>query len=379
MKPVLVWDVPTRLFHWLFASSIAAAWLSQDTDRWLSVHVFFGYLALGLIGFRLIWGIVGGHYARFASFRHGPLAGLAYLRQMASGTAARYVGHNPAGSQAVYLLLAVGLVTCISGLLTMGAEEGQGLAARWVGIGAGGMVKQAHNFGAWVMLLLVLGHLAGVAIESWLHRENLPKSMVTGVKEADQGAIASQPHRRVGGALAVAVTAFGASWFFYALEEPVEAHLGVDDGDKGVPRVAFVGRALPDDPLWREECGSCHQPFHASLLPARSWRRLIAEQEQHFGVDLGLAPATRESLLAFMTANAGDRGSTEAAFKINQSISPDAVPLRITETPYWMAKHASIKDSDWMSPKIGSKTNCVACHHDALAGTFEDAAMAIPR
>ncbi len=379
MKPVLVWDAPTRLFHWLFASCVAAAWLSQDTDRWLSVHVFFGYLMLGLIGFRLIWGVVGGHYARFASFRYGPLAGLAYLRQMASGTAARHVGHNPAGSQAVYLLLALGVVTCISGILTMGTEEGQGLAARWVSIGASGVFKETHRLCAWLMLLLVIGHLAGVAIESWLHRENLPRSMVTGAKDAERGTIASHPHIRVGAMLAVAVAAFGAWWFFYAVEEHIEARLGVDDGDKGVPHVAFVGRALPDDPLWREECGACHTPFHPSLLPARSWRQLIDEQDQHFGIDLGLAPPVRQSLLAFMTANAAEQGSTEAAYRINQSLAPDAVPRRITETPYWKEKHARIGDSGWRSPKVGSRTNCVACHQDALAGTFEDAAMVIPR
>jgi len=70
MKRILIWDVPTRLFHWLFAISFAAAWLSSESDRWLSIHTFCGYLMLGLIGFRLIWGMAGGHYARFSTFKY---------------------------------------------------------------------------------------------------------------------------------------------------------------------------------------------------------------------------------------------------------------------------------------------------------------------
>src|SRR3989304_271504 len=129
MKRILVWDVPTRLFHWLLAISFAAAWLPSEDDRQLSVHTFFGYLMLGLIGFRLIWGVAGGHYARFTSFLYSPTSGLAYLRQALSGSGASYLGHNPAGSQAVYLLLALGLAVCISGLFTQGGEEQQGAAA----------------------------------------------------------------------------------------------------------------------------------------------------------------------------------------------------------------------------------------------------------
>lgn len=62
MNRILVWDVPTRLFHWLLVVSFTGAWLTSESDEWLSPHAFFGYLMLGLIGFRLIWGVAGGHY-----------------------------------------------------------------------------------------------------------------------------------------------------------------------------------------------------------------------------------------------------------------------------------------------------------------------------
>jgi hypothetical protein len=143
--------------------------------------------------------------------------------------------------------------------------------------------------------------------------------------------------------------------------------------------VAFVGRALPDDPKWREECGSCHLAFHPSLLPARSWQALIAGQDRHFGEDLALDAPMRATLLAYATANAAEQQRTEAAFKINRSIPAEAAPLRITQTPYWIKKHAEIAAADWLLPQVKSKVNCAACHQDAAAGTFEDAAMRIPR
>ena len=379
MKRILIWDAPTRLFHWLFAISFAVAWLTSESDQWLSVHTFSGYLMLGLIGFRLIWGVAGGHYARFAAFLYSPMTGLAYLRQALSGGGARYIGHNPAGSQAVYLLLALGMTVCITGLFTQGGEEQHGAAAGLVSIAVGKILKASHEIMATLMLLLVFWHLAGVAMESWLHQENLPRSMVAGMKDAPDDAPASKPYRWVGALMLAAVMAFGGWWFFYALHQPMETHLGYQAAVQDVPHVAFVGPKLPDNAKWREECGSCHLAFHPSLLPARSWEKMMAEQDRHFGTNLALDDATSKELLAFLVNNAAEGSSREAAFKINRSIKPETTPLRITETPYWVDKHHEISETDWRLPKVKSKVNCAACHLDAEAGTFEDAAMHTPR
>lgn len=379
MQRILVWDIPTRLFHWLFAASFAAAWLTSESDEWLSIHAFFGYLMLGLIGFRLVWGAVGGHYARFTAFLYAPKAGMAYLRQALSGGGARHVGHNPAGSQAVFLLLVLGLAVGLTGLLVQGGEEQQGAAAGWLGYALGNMLKEGHEAAATLMLLVVFGHLMGVALESWLHKENLARAMVTGMKQAPQGNPASRPYLLVGLLLAATVVGFGVWWFIYALHQPLEKHLGSIHGNREGADIAFVVPALADNPKWREECGSCHLAFHPSLLPARSWKKTLAEQDGHFGTHLALDDPTRDALLAFMTGNAAERHATEAAFKINRSVKPETTPLRITETPYWVRKHRGIAESDWRLPQVKSRINCAACHRDAEAGTFEDAAMHIPR
>ncbi len=375
---ILVWDVPTRVFHWLFAISFAACWYVSESDQWLSIHTFFGYLLLGLIGFRLVWGAVGGHYARFSAFCYSPLAGWRYLRQTLAGSSARYLGHNPAGSQAVYLLLAIGLAVCVSGIFGQGGEEQQGAVAGWIGTATGVVIRQAHGYIAFLMLLVVIGHLLGVAMESRLHKENLARSMVTGLKQAPPGSAVSTSSRGVGALLLLAVIVFGIWWFIYAWEEPVEKRLGHDDASKEGPHVAFVGPKLADDPLWRDECGSCHLAYHPNLLPARSWQKLMAQQDKHFGTDLGLDEATTTAVLAFLVNNAAETSKREAAYKINRSIKPGETPLRITETPYWVSKHHEISDNVWRSAKVKSKGNCAACHLDAEAGLFEDAAMGIP-
>ncbi len=174
MQRTLIWDWPTRLFHWSLAASFALAWLTAESDVWLPVHVFSGYLMLGLLGFRLIWGVLGSHYSRFANFWFGPLKALAYLQQLASHQATRHVGHNPAGSLAIYGLLFLTLVVCALGILILGGEEQRGLAAGWLTFSQGKLAKQLHEAGATLMLLLVgvsivsrhaLGpHLDGLAI-----------------------------------------------------------------------------------------------------------------------------------------------------------------------------------------------------------------------
>jgi cytochrome b len=378
MKRLLIWDVPTRLFHWTLALSFAAAWLTSESDQWLSVHTFAGYLMLGLVGFRVVWGLVGSYHARFASFWFGPKAAMRYLREVLSGHAERYVGHNPAGSLAIYLLLLLVLLVGLTGFFTLGGEERQGAAAGLMGIASARLFKKLHEFSATLMLLLVVGHVVGVVVESLLHRENLARSMLNGFKMADAPTRVARPYRWVAGLMLLAMLAFGLWWFSYALPAPLAQRFGRTVVVAGKPAVAFVGPQLADNALWRDECGSCHLSFHPSLLPSRSWVRIMDEQQRHFGSDLALDAPTSAAIRNFLVGNAAERHRTEPALKIDRSIKPDAAPLRITETPYWVEKHRDIAVADWASPIVKSKANCAACHVDAEAGTFEDAAMRLP-
>ena len=114
-EKILVWDLPTRLFHWLLAGTFAGAWLTADSERWIGVHAALGYTFAGLIAFRLIWGVVGTRYARFSSFVRGPGAVLSYLKSLLAFRPQHHLGHNPAGGWAVLALLGLGIVTAAAG------------------------------------------------------------------------------------------------------------------------------------------------------------------------------------------------------------------------------------------------------------------------
>jgi len=381
MQRTLIWDLPTRLFHWTLASSFAIAWLTSEGDQWGAIHVFAGYLMLGLVGFRVLWGFVGSHFSRFASFWFGPKEAVDYVKQVAAGHAARHVGHNPAGSMAIYILLLMAVLVGISGVITLGGDEQQGLAAGWLSFAQIRLLKELHELGAIAMLLVVIGHITGVVVESVQHKENLARSMVTGYKLADAGTPKATARPLVAVLMLLAMLGFGGWWFSYAVDKQIDQqawHIQRESGKGEEPHVKFVGKKLADNKQWRDECGSCHAVFYPALLPARSWEKLMAEQDKHFDSDLGLDAATSTAVLKFMGDNAADKHLTEAAFKIEQSVPKDSTPLRITDTPYWVNKHREIAAADWANPLVKSKSNCAACHSDADEGTFEDGAMQIP-
>jgi cytochrome b len=171
---ILVWDIPTRVFHWLLALSFAGAWLTAESERYRDVHVMLGYSLLGLIAFRLVWGIVGTRYARFAEFVRAPSAALAYLKSLFSRQPEHHIGHNPAGALAILLLLALGIATGVSGWMTYNELGGE-----WV--------EEGHGLLASLMLAVVGIHIVGVVAGSLAHRENLARAMVTGYKAGKPG------------------------------------------------------------------------------------------------------------------------------------------------------------------------------------------------
>lgn len=366
---VLVWDLPTRLFHWLLAGAFAVAWYTNADNRYLGAHVYAGYLFLGLILFRLLWGIWGTYHARFRSFAYDWSSVAAYLRALWTGKAERYLGHNPAGSWAIFLMLGLGLTMSVVGVLMLGGIEAEGPAAALVPFAHGEKLALVHEVLGWAMLTLVGTHLAGVAVESLFHRENLVHAMITGHKEVETGAAAApvSPHKGVG-LFMLGLSICSAVIYFGQL---------IPLGEGLHPPFQHVG--LPQNEAWESECKDCHLAYHPTLLPARSWDRLFATQADHFGEDLSLDEKTIAELKSYAIANGSETRLSAAAVKIDRSIPPGAAPLRISETPYWVHKHRSIEPSYWKHEKVKSKANCGACHEDADRGTFGHTAMHLPK
>lgn len=362
-----MWDLPTRVFHWTLVTCFFAAMVTGDPDRFRDLHVYFGYVVLGLVCFRVFWGLAGSRYARFRAFAYGPRDAAAYVADLMAAKAARHVGHNPAGSLAIYLLLALGFGVCVSGIVAQGAEEAQGLFASLADRPLGEFARALHEGLAWSMLGLVMVHVGGVVVESVVHRENLAKAMVTGRKVAATEARIRSNHPWVALAL-LACVAGSALWLIHWRLVAIP----------GLENLPYVGRQLPDNRTWREACGGCHGPFHPTLLPERSWSALLDRPDDHFGVPWTFDARTLAEIRAFLRENAAETNMTEAAYRIGKSIPADMTPLRITETPFWLEKHARIEASTWANPAVASRSDCRACHRDADYGTFDDAAIRLP-
>jgi cytochrome b len=166
---IKVWDPLVRVFHWSLAALFLTAYLTgEDAGQ---MHIAAGYAIAGLIALRIVWGFVGPRHARFSNFVRPPQEVLAYLRDVALLRAPRYLGHNPAGGVMIVGLLVMLSGTAITGyMMTTDAFWG----AKWV--------EEVHETVADLTVGLVVFHILGVLLSSFLHRENLAKSMITGRK-----------------------------------------------------------------------------------------------------------------------------------------------------------------------------------------------------
>ncbi len=174
-QTVKVWDPVVRLFHWSLVVSFAVAWLTAD--EWDNLHEWAGYAAAALIGFRLMWGLIGPRYARFSQFIRSPGGVAAYIGASLKGKEPRYLGHNPAGSLMILgLILAMAGTAATGWMLTLNAFWG----AEWV--------EDTHEALANLMLFMVAAHVAGVVFASLRHKENLVRAMINGRKRAPESA-----------------------------------------------------------------------------------------------------------------------------------------------------------------------------------------------
>lgn len=127
-----------------------------------------------------------------------------------------------------------------------------------------------------------------------------------------------------------------------------------------------------NDALVKEECGSCHLAFAPSMLPARSWLRMMGELDRHFGDDASLDAQTTARITAYLVANAADSGGQRRGAKLIRGVAADSAPLRITELPKWVREHREVPAREWRHQDVRTKANCVACHADAERGYYDD-------
>ena len=364
---VAIWDAPTRVFHWLFALSFTIGMLTQGDSRYLDIHVYAGYLFLGLLIFRLVWGFIGSYYARFSSFRYKLENVVNYLKVLFTEKKEIYIGHNPAGSWSIFSLLLMSFLISTTGLMVLSGEEGHGLLVGMVSFEVGVLSHSLHEIISWSMLGLVVIHVFGVVVESSLKNENLLIAMINGYKKTSEVVKQVKFRTTLGVSMCLVVLGFT----FYSFEGYVNA-------TEFKPYRPFQGPELTQSKTWNDACGECHMPYHPSLLPAKIWVEMFAQQKNHFDEEFEYSLEKIQQLEEYAVRNSAEKLQTEAARFIATTTPDDFSSLRITDTPYWKAEHESIPATVWKTRKVNGFSQCEACHLDAIQGTFEDGAMDIP-
>lgn len=186
---IAIWDRPTRLFHWLLVALVPALWWTAE-EEWVEIHMILGRIMLGLVLFRLLWGLIGGSTARFATFVKGPGAILAFAR----GRLGFVVGHNPLGALSVVALLLALAVQVGLGLFASD-EDGlySGPLAQLVGPDLSETLTDLHETMFDVLLVLIGLHVAALVFHAWFKHHDLVTPMVTGSAEAPEGIAPMRP------------------------------------------------------------------------------------------------------------------------------------------------------------------------------------------
>ncbi|MFN7727371.1 MAG: cytochrome b/b6 domain-containing protein [Rubrivivax sp.] len=215
-SPVRVWDLPTRLFHWALAAAVVGLVVTGKVGgNAMQWHFWLGYTVLGLLVFRLVWGLVGGRWSRFASFIYAPGTVLRYLRGQPRPGEHLDVGHNPLGAFSVFALLGLLAVQVGTGLISDDEIANQGPLNRFVASETGISATHWHkDLGQYLLLALVALHIAAILFYLLKHRQNLVRPMLTGDKALPADTPASADNTRTRAlalVLAVAIT-FGVRW-----------------------------------------------------------------------------------------------------------------------------------------------------------------------
>ena len=193
LASVRVWDLPTRSFHWLLAAAVTGSVVSAKIGGGAMVwHFRFGYVVLTLVCFRLLWGVLGGRWSRFASFTYAPATVLRYLRGRAAPAEHLDVGHSPTGAASVFALLGILAVQLGTGLVADDEIANQGPLYKFVSSETALTATSWHkSWGQWLLLGLVALHIAAIVFYLLKKHTDLITPMLRGDKLLPRGTPAS--------------------------------------------------------------------------------------------------------------------------------------------------------------------------------------------
>lgn len=214
MNSNLVWDLPTRLFHWLLSAGFfvaaAIAFLLDDDSPLYPWHSMIGLVLAFMVVLRVVWGFIGTKHARFGSFAHGPGAVLDYFKGILAGRDTRHAGHNPGSAYAIFGMLALVMGLAVTGVMTSRGNHD---------------AKEVHEVLAYVLLAFVAAHVAGVLVHTIRLRENIILGMVTGRKSVEDSEAIPSARPVTGVIFAALVVAWG--WGVVGSYNPATRTMGI--------------------------------------------------------------------------------------------------------------------------------------------------------
>jgi cytochrome b len=217
----LIWDLPLRIFHWSFAVTILASWYTAEQGADLvEIHMQLGFVALALIIFRVLWGLIGPKHARFSQFVPSPKTLWSYLRKSKADKTTP--GHNPLGAMMVILMILLISAQAISGLFINDDVFSSGPYYGSISNELEKIMRFVHHNTFDFMIAAIGLHLAAVAYYWRVKKQNLVLPMITGKKSAKQvKAIDAIPHSKVILACIVAACCVGFVYWLVVMNAPV--------------------------------------------------------------------------------------------------------------------------------------------------------------
>jgi cytochrome b len=180
---IRIWDIPTRVFHWSLVALVSASFITGKLSAvWMPYHEVFGIIILGMLVFRLIWGVIGGYHSQFISFVRGPEKVFQYAAGLFSKNGSSYPGHNPLGGWSVLAMLGVLLIQVVTGLFSNDDIFTEGPLYPFVDKVVSDLLTSIHRFNSYVIMGLVAVHVCAILFYLIVKRENLIHPMITGYK-----------------------------------------------------------------------------------------------------------------------------------------------------------------------------------------------------
>ncbi len=362
---IRIWDLPTRIYHWLQLLVVVGALLSGffAPEWWLSYHVWLGYALIALLVFRIVWGFFGPEYSRFSSFIFSPTKLIAHIKAIKEGKPLHFFGHNPLGALMIFALIAVLLGISLSGLINLGGVENQGALAGFVDYASGDIAGKVHLLLAFALIAMIFLHILGVVVEGKISKSNLTKSMIDGDKPLPKGEKAPILRSTLFVPAILSIAGIGLILVVGSISM------------SKVPASGFI--AMPISQTYQSECSDCHIVYHPSLLPKNSWAIMMDNLSEHFGEDASLDDETRDVIANYLVRYSAENWDSEAAN--NLLLVDKEKPIQITATAYWKLRHAKIDEEVFKSKPVRTAANCEACHSDAKTGRFADENISIPK